>query len=255
MNSALVHAIEFHGTVIAGLSALSYASISPTNNLWGPLHCRGKSDGPPRYALTFDDGPTRDSTSAILDILGELRVLATFFVIGANARRCPDLLARMHAEGHIVANHTLDHAHLSMFRGSCYWERQLRETDQIIGQTIGVRPGMFRPPMGVKTGFIMGAARRRGQAVVTWSRRAMDGIATTTDHILNRLVPHTVAGDVLLLHDGVEPQSHRDPSHTVAAIKPLILRLRDRGLEPAPLDDFLNLSAYAKATTEASASL
>ena len=116
MKPALVHAIEFHGTVIAGLSAVSWASISPTNTLWGPLHCRGKTDGLPRYALTFDDGPTRDSTSAVLDILGELRVRAAFFVIGVNARQCPDLLARMHSEGHIVANHTLDHQHLSMFR-------------------------------------------------------------------------------------------------------------------------------------------
>ena len=106
--------------------------------------------------------------------------------------------------------------------------------------------------MGVKTGFIMGAARRRGKAVVTWSRRALDGIATTTERILHRLVPHARAGDVLLLHDGVEPRSHRDPRHTVAALKPLILRLRDRGLAPAPLDDFLSLPAYAKAPTAAS---
>lgn len=251
--SGLSHAIAFHGTVIAGLSTLAWASISPTNTLWGPLHCRGSGDGPPRYALTFDDGPTRGSTSAVLDLLGEFGVQAAFFVIGANARQCPDLLVRMHAEGHLIANHTLDHAHLSMFRGSRYWDHQLVETDRIIGQIIGRRPAMFRPPMGMKTGFNMGAAKRAGQAVVTWSRRAMDGIATTPERILDRLVPRTVAGDVLLLHDGVEPQSHRDPSPSIKAIKPLILRLRDRGLEPAPLDDFLGLPAYAKAPTEVSA--
>ncbi len=249
------HAIAFHGSVTAGLSALSWASISPTNSLWGALHYRGPSVGSPRYALTFDDGPTRHSTSAILDLLGEMGVRAAFFVIGANARQCPDLLVRMQTEGHVVANHTLDHGHLSMFRGRRYWNRQLRETDQIIEQTIGVRPAMFRPPMGVKTGFVMAAARRRGQAVVTWSRRAMDGVATTAEQILDRLVSRTVAGDVLLLHDGVEPNSRRNPKHTVAALKPLILRLRDRGLEPAPLDDFLGLPAYAKAPSEASTAL
>ena len=246
--------IEIATAGFAGFSALSWVSLAPTNTLWGPVHYRGQVDGPPRYALTFDDGPTAGSTPAILDTLGELNVRATFFVIGRNTQRCPDLIARMHAEGHLVANHSLDHAHLSMFRGRRYWDHQLIETDRIIGQIIGVRPAMFRPPMGVKTGYVMGAAARRRQAVVTWSRRAVDGISTTTQRILNRLVPHTQAGDVLLLHDGVEPQSRRDPSPTVAAVKPLVLGLRERGLEPAPLDAFLNLPAYAPATTEASTS-
>lgn len=240
-------AIEIASASVAGFSALSWVSISPTNGLWGPLHFRGPADGPPRYALTFDDGPTADSTAAILDTLGELGVRATFFVIGANAMRSLDLVARMHAEGHLVANHTLDHEHLSMFRGRRYWDRQLSETDRIIEQTIGVRPAFFRPPMGVKTMYVMGAAARRGQAVITWSRRAFDGLATNPRRILDRVVPHTVAGDILMLHDGVEPQSRRNPAATVAAIKPLVLQLRDRGLEPAPLDAFLNLPAYAAA--------
>lgn len=250
--SGVENAIAFHGSVAVGLCALGWVSASPTNTFWGPVHCRGSCVGPPGYALTLDDGPTRESTTAILDTLGELGVRAAFFVIGTNARQFPDLLVRMHQEGHLIANHTLDHAHLSMFRGSRYWDHQLAETDQIIGQIIGRRPAMFRPPMGMKTGFNMAAAKRRGQAVVTWSRRAVDGISTTRDRILHRLVPHTVAGDILLLHDGVEPRSHRDPAPTVAALKPLILQLRDRGLEPAPLDDFLGLPAYATAPIEAS---
>ena len=91
----------------------------------------------------------------------------------------PDLLARMHEEGHLVANHSLDHDHLGMFRGRRYWDAELGMTDEIIRQATGVRPAMFRPPMGVKTGFNMAAARRRGHAVVAWSRRGMDGIRTT----------------------------------------------------------------------------
>jgi peptidoglycan/xylan/chitin deacetylase (PgdA/CDA1 family) len=199
------------------------------------------------YALTFDDGPTRPSTSAILDILGELGVPAAFFVIGANVRRSPELLARMHAQGHIVANHSLDHAHLGMLRGWRSWDRQVRETDRLIEQVIGARPKMFRPPMGIKTCMVMRAAVRQGHSVITWSRRAGDGVATTTRRILDHLRPHTVAGDVLMLHDGVEPNSGRDQSATIAAIKPFVLQLRDRGLEPVRLDELLGLPAYAPA--------
>jgi len=235
-------------------SALSWVTVSPTSGFWGPVHSRAPLGGPDRFALTFDDGPTRESTSAILDLLGELGVRAAFFVIGVNARRCPDLLARMHAEGHIIANHSLDHAHLGMFGGPRYWDRQLRETDRIIEEATGARPAFFRPPMGFRTCYVMGAAAGQGHEVITWSRRAMDGVRTTTSRILDRLVPHARAGDVLLLHDGVEPRGWgRDPAATVAAIKPLILQLRNRGLEPTRLDELLRLRAYAAGATGAAA--
>ena len=89
-------------------AALAWKSVAPTSSLWGPVHFRGPSDAP-RYALTFDDGPTPDSTAAILDTLGELGARAAFFVIGINARRSPDLLARMHAEGHDISIRSRSH--------------------------------------------------------------------------------------------------------------------------------------------------
>jgi peptidoglycan/xylan/chitin deacetylase (PgdA/CDA1 family) len=237
--------------IAASVGALSWATLWPTNNFWGTVHSRGPSHAN-GFALTFDDGPTRDSTAAILDLLGELKVPGTFFVIGVNARKCPDLLTRMRDEGHLIANHSFDHAHLGMFRGRRYWDRQIRETNKIIEQTIGLKPAMFRPPLGAKTWCAMGAAAAEGHAVITWSRRGVDGISTTPQRILDRLVPHTKKGDVLLLHDGVEPQSHRDPAPTIAALKPMILGLRERGLAPAPLDQLLNLPAYLPASTGAS---
>jgi len=224
----------------AAVGALSWATMWPTSNFWGIVHSRAAAAN--GFALTFDDGPTRHSTAAILDLLGELKVPATFFVIGVNARSCPDLLVR-------IANHSLDHDRLGMFRGRRYWDRQIRETNEIIERTIGRKPAMFRPPMGAKTWCAMRAAAAEGQAVITWSSRAMDGIATTPQRILDRLVPHTCKGDILLLHDGVEPHSRRDPAATITALKPLILGLRDRGLSPMPLDQLLNLPAYAAAST------
>ena len=235
----------------AGAGALGWATFWPTSRFWGPVVAHGPATGAPRYALTFDDGPTRESTPAVLDVLGELGVRAAFFVIGANARQCPELLERMHHEGHIVANHSYDHHHFAMFRGRRYWDRQLADTDEVIAQAIGVRPRLFRPPIGIKTGFVMRAAARREQTVVTWSRRAVDGIRTTPQRILQRLLPHTRCGDVLLLHDGVEPHTNRDPTPTIRAIKPLVLGLRDRGLEPVPLEDLLALDPYSRGTPKA----
>jgi len=248
MNTWALAATAAFGGAIA---ATSWATVWPRSNFWGPVHYRAPADTAGGFALTFDDGPTRNSSAAVLDLLGELNVSATFFVIGANARTFPELLVRMHNEGHLIANHSLDHGHLGMFRGRRYWDRQITQTNHIIEQVIGRKPAMFRPPMGAKTWAAMGAAAAQGQAVITWSRRGGDGIATTPQRILDRLVPRTAKGEILLLHDGVEPNSRRDPAPTITALKPLILRLRDRGLSPLPLDQLLHLPAYATACTTA----
>jgi len=243
-------ALAASAAVGGAIAAASWATVWPRSSFWGPVRYRA-ADNASGFALTFDDGPARNSSAAVLDLLGELKVPATFFVIGVNARACPELLVRMHNEGHLIANHSLDHDHMGMFRGRRYWDRQIVETNNIIEQAIGRKPAMFRPPMGAKTWSAMGAAAAQGQAVITWSRRAGDGIATTPRRILERLVPRTAKGDILLLHDGVEPNSRRDPATTITALKPLILALRDRGLAPLPLDHLLHLPAYATPRTKA----
>jgi peptidoglycan/xylan/chitin deacetylase (PgdA/CDA1 family) len=200
-----------------------------------------------RFALTFDDGPDVQGTPQILDALSELGISATFFVIGRHAIEHPNLVARIHAEGHVLANHSFDHPYFGLFRGREYWRRQIGLTDDTIEQVIGRRPAMFRPPVGIKTWFNCGTARALGHSVVTWSRRAMDGVATSPQRILKRLACQTVAGDILLLHDGADPRIRRDPKATVGAIRPLIQQLRDRGLEAAPLHELLQVPAYAPA--------
>jgi peptidoglycan/xylan/chitin deacetylase (PgdA/CDA1 family) len=240
--NALATTLSIGSAFGAGVAA--WGAFVPTSGIWGRVYSHGPATEP-RYALTFDDGPTRGPTDEVLDALAKMKVPAAFFVVGANAQRCPDLLVRMHAEGHLIGNHSLDHDHYALFRRPPYWNRQFDETDAAIEQAIGQRPAMFRPPMGHKGPHMMAAARRRGQAVIAWTHRAVDGVRTTPQRILERLAPRTRGGDILLLHDGLEPHAFkRDPSATIAAITPLILRLRDRGLEPARLDELLGLPAY-----------
>jgi peptidoglycan/xylan/chitin deacetylase (PgdA/CDA1 family) len=234
------------GAACAAIGALAYATIAPTCQFWGPVVSRGQSSGLARYALTFDDGPTKGPTDAILDILGELGVKGAFFVIGLNATTQPDIVRRMYVEGHVVANHSYDHSHFGVMRAGRYWDRQISRTDRLIEEIIGRRPALFRPPMGVKHGHMCSAARRHGHTIVTWSRRGRDGVNTTPERILNRLVAHSEDGDILLMHDGIEPHMRRDPAASVAAVRPLILALRERGLEPAPLGDLIGVEPYGR---------
>lgn len=227
-----------------GGTYIAWQAIHPAGTLFGPVYCHGDRGGN-GYALTFDDGPSSGQTDRVLDELGETGVKAAFFVIGQNVRRWPALVERMHREGHLVGNHSFDHARHGSCRLTRYWDRQVAETDRAIADVIGRRPAMFRPPLGVKSPYINGAAMRAKQAVVTWTQRSRDGVpATTVETILGRLVGPTRGGDVLLLHDGTEPGRTRDASATVSCIKPLVKQLRDKGLEPQPLDVLLNLPAY-----------
>jgi len=230
----------------AALGVATYAMVAPTCSFWGPVVYRGeaaRSAG--RYALTFDDGPTVESTPRVLDALAGLGVKATFFCIGANARRSPGIVRRMHDEGHVVGNHTFDHSHYGVMRRDRYWERQVGETDALLTSILGVKPALFRPPMGMRTWHVTRAVRRYGYTLVTWTRRAMDGFPTTPERIVKRLAAPTAAGDILILHDGVEPNHKRDPEASVAAVAPLVRALRERGLEPATLEELTGVRPYA----------
>lgn len=210
---------------------------------FGDVHRRGEV-GQNRYALTFDDGPLPGATDRILDHLNALDAPATFFVIGQSAERWPDLVRRMHDEGHVVANHTWDHWRLGMWCGPRYWRKQIARTDAIIEKIIGRRPAFFRPPFGVRTPVNHYITRQSDHACVMWSRRAIDGIATTRERIERRLLATATDGDVLLMHDGREPASRRDASPTVDAVPGVIAGFRSRGLRPVPLHELLNLSPY-----------
>jgi peptidoglycan/xylan/chitin deacetylase (PgdA/CDA1 family) len=224
-------------------AASSYVTFVPGCAFWGPVIARGPRTSR-EVALTFDDGPHPGGSAPILDLLAELDVQATFFVVGREVQRYPQLVKRMHDEGHLVGNHSFDHRGWSFVRGRRYWQDQIDRTDEAIEGAIGVRPHLFRPPLGMKTLHSMQAAGRH-HATVTWSRRALDGIATTSSRILRRLLPRARPGDILLLHDGVSPQSRRDPTATVGALRPLVTGLRDRGLEPVRLDQLLGIEAYS----------
>jgi peptidoglycan/xylan/chitin deacetylase (PgdA/CDA1 family) len=225
-------------------AAAAYVSVAPRCAFWGPVVHRGDPGGQPRFALTFDDGPSPESTPAVLDTLAELGAKATFFVIGRNAQRNPQIVRRMYDQGHVVANHSFDHSHFGAMRRRGYWEQQVRTTDDLIRQIIGLKPALFRPPMGIRTWHVTRAAARNGHTLITWTRRGLDGVRTTPQRIVDRLAMTTRAGDILILHDGIEPNVRRDPSATVAAVGPLIRTLRDRGLEPASIAELTGVRAY-----------
>jgi peptidoglycan/xylan/chitin deacetylase (PgdA/CDA1 family) len=232
------------GVAAAGLGVIIHGSTSARSSLWGPVRWRGPTDTG-KIAVTFDDGPTPGSTGDVLDVLKSLGVPATFFVIGRNAAASPGLLKRIDAEGHLIGNHSYDHSHYGFLRGRRYWDDQLQRTSAAIDGVIGKRPRLFRPPIGVRTWRVMRAVRRGGYVVVNWSCRGYDGLPTTADRVRERLVDRTVAGDIVLLHDGTEPGGERNPAATLEALPAIIASARDRGLTWVRLDELIGIDGYS----------
>ncbi len=232
------------GVSAVAAGAISYGCFWPRSRLYGPVVYRGRADAGPAVALTFDDGPHPQATPAILDILARHNVPAAFFVVGRHAARHPELVRRMQAEGHLVGNHSFDHDYLGMFRMHQYWRRQLAQTEAVVAQIIGRRPRLFRPPMGFKHPGMTLSVYQRGDAVVTWTRRGMDGVRTTQQRILERLLPQAAARDILVLHDGCAGRLSGDRRATVDAVDPLIAGLRGRGLALRRLDELIGQPGY-----------
>ena len=99
--------------------------------------------------LTFDDGPDGVNTPAILNILRDNHVPATFYVLGKAAAAHPDMVQRMFAEHHAIGNHSYDHDYGHLYASHDAFLQEMAKTDDIIKSIIGVRPLILRAPGGI----------------------------------------------------------------------------------------------------------
>jgi peptidoglycan/xylan/chitin deacetylase (PgdA/CDA1 family) len=228
----------------AGATIGIHGSTTARSCLWGRVTWRGPVDSR-QVALTFDDGPTAGATEPILDLLKSLAVPAAFFVIGRNVDVSPGIVRRAFDDGHLIGNHSYDHSHSGFLHGTRYWDEQLKRTTAAVAGVTGNRPRFFRPPIGVRTWRTMRAVSRGKYILVNWSKRGYDGLAAATaDSIQSRLLGRLEGGDIVLLHDGVEPGGRRNPAATVAALPGIVASARDRGLEWVRLDRLLGVDGY-----------
>jgi len=231
------------------IGVMCRAIFAPRSQICGRVLFRGTTDGPPRIALTFDDGPHPVETPRVLDVLSEHQVPAAFFIIGRFARQHPEIVRRIHEDGHLIGNHSWNHSNWGTFRHHRYWLEEIERTDDLIQNIIGRRPALFRPPMGFKTFHIIKSANRTGHATVTWSQRAFDGLRTTEHRIMRRLSDRVSAGDIVLLHDGEAPPFRRNLGATIAALPRLIQAWQSRGLRMVRLDELLGVAGYQDVVT------
>jgi cellulose synthase/poly-beta-1,6-N-acetylglucosamine synthase-like glycosyltransferase/peptidoglycan/xylan/chitin deacetylase (PgdA/CDA1 family) len=195
-----------------------------------------------RVALTFDDGPDPKWTPRIGAALRRLHVPATFFVVGSEVVRHPDVVRQLHRQGFELGNHTFTHTDVSALSG---WERslQLGLTDNALAGTVGIRPRLFRPPYSSVPAAV---SARQADAFKELARRGYDVVLTDFDGedwrrpgvgaIVSAATPQGERGGIVLLHDG-----GGDRSQTISAVERLVRELRARGFRFVTVSELAGL--------------
>jgi len=193
----------------------------------GHLLCRveGVRD---RFALTFDDGPNRDATPAILDLLSRHGARATFFTLASNVRREGLLIRRMVDEGHEVAAH-----------GDLHWPLPLlppagirREVERSVAAVVAAGaapPRFYRPPFGFMMPGQAAFVRHLGVEPVLGDVYPEDPQHPGVERIVRRVMTRLGGGSIVILHDG-SPLGPADRGQTIAALEPILGAAATAGL-------------------------
>ena len=183
-------------------------------------------------ALTFDDGPHPEGTPRLLDLLGEANARGTFFLVGEQVERWPEIAERIAREGHLVALHGYGHRNLLRIPPAAF-ARDLDRGARVIEEAAGVRPTLYRPPYGIFSPAALAIARRHGYANLLWSRWGHDWRRSITpERIADEVTRDLQGGDVLLLHDADHYNAPGSWRNTLAAM-PRILETLARLELPA----------------------
>ena len=151
----------------------------------------------PKIALTFDDGPSTAWTPALLDGLKERGVKATFFLIGENADKNPEIVKRMAEEGHLIGNHTYSHIQLTSNNREAF-RQELISTNEVLKEITGAETIFVRPPYG---SWDKGFEQELNMFPVLWTIDPLDWCSQSSTDVEKRILSKARENAIILLHD------------------------------------------------------
>lgn len=228
------------------------APFIPRLGFFLPVITRGDRTRP-AAALTFDDGPDPVTTPLLLDLLARRGARAAFFLIGEKAEHHPDLVRAILAAGHEIGNHSYSHDVFLMLRGRARLKREIARSQDVL-RVFGIRPLVFRPPVGITNPLLYGTILEAGMTCVCFRRRPADFGNRRLTGLSTRLTRRLTAGDILLLHEGLPPRAEGGTGPWLAEIEGVLDALAGKGLRAALLSEVIRqpvLESAAPAAGEA----
>ncbi|MDX1751613.1 MAG: polysaccharide deacetylase family protein [Salinimicrobium sediminis] len=161
--------------------------------------------------LTFDDGPIPEVTPWVLDQLKSFNAKATFFCIGENVQKHPEIFKKIIAEGHKVGNHTFNHLNGWKTSTPEYVLNTLKARQIIEKNLPGKEPAknaLFRPPYGRIKSKQVRELQKRDFRIIMWSNLSMDYKGITTERCFQNVIDHARPGSVIVFHDSFKAQKN-----------------------------------------------
>jgi peptidoglycan/xylan/chitin deacetylase (PgdA/CDA1 family) len=200
-----------------------HPTATPTDTI-APAHpVYYVDDGPMTIALTIDDGPSPIYTPQILQILEKYKITASFSMVGENVTYYPGVARDVADAGHLIVNHTWDHANLAALTES-QTRAEIANAGDAIHRAVGRTPTIFRAPYGAWSRTTLEYCASEKLMALDWSVDPRDWARPGVSKIVSNIMKNTATGSIILEHDG-----GGDRSETVAALKIAIPRLLDEG--------------------------
>ncbi|WP_133478870.1 polysaccharide deacetylase family protein [Cognatilysobacter segetis] len=210
--------------------AIVWGTLRPASRLFGPALTRLDTDERVLW-LTIDDGPSAE-TPAVLDLLDAHAAKATFFLVGARARRYPDHVREIVRRGHGIGNHSDSHpTHRFWALGPRAMRREIERAQASLTEIAGVAPVWFRAVVGMANPFVAASLHRLGLARVAWSARGFDGAVADPHRVLRRVERQLAPGAIVLAHEGA---AHGHNLETLALLLQRFDELGYRCVLPVP---------------------
>ncbi len=229
-SQSVVGAFALTGSLVTGAYAFP-ALAGAVRLLRPPLGIADRTTDGHGYGLTFDDGPHKDGTPAVLSALAARGVRATFFLVGEQVARNPSLAAEIVAAGHGVGLHCDRHRN-QLRLGPRAVREDIRRGAARIEETTGAAIERYRPPYGIFNAAALAFVRANGWRPLLWTHWGRDWEARATpDSIFTTLVGRRVReGSVLLLHDADDYGAEGSWRRTAAALPRVLGELEARGM-------------------------
>lgn len=221
--------------VLLWLGFTAWGSFDIRLGYFVKTYCNKPLQKQKKVALTFDDGP-HPMTEKILDLLQYSDVKATFFCIGSQIEKYPEIFKRIIREGHLVGNHSYSHTKSFGFLSTDELEKEIVQTNVIIEKISGKKVLFFRPPFGVTTPNLSKAVKELKTKVIGWNIRSLDTVTEDENQILSRIKKKLVPGGIILMHDTSQK--------SVNVLERLLLFLQSENYEVISTEQLLKIPAY-----------
>ena len=198
-----------------------------------PIYSVGRDDG--KISITFDCAWGADDMESILATLQKHNCKATFFVLGTWAEANPDIMKKIVAHGHEIGNHSYNHTHYTAMPQNDMLS-DIDKCNKAIKNTTGITPTLLRAPSGDYNNAVIEVVHSAGMEYIQWSIDSLDWRGLNCEQMLERIIPKTKSGDILLFHN--------DTAHTAESLDKILTELEGKGFSFLKVSDLIYKDNY-----------